>query len=162
MLGRKELSRGRNLALALLFVGGTAFAGLSEADEKAIEEYPLTMEKVESALKASAALHRLLAKDPALAREVDASARGALDDQVHLFESKAEIKGLVQTFTLSIRDFCFTIKAVALAREASEMPPKLPHPGASAEHIHFYRENQEKIDALEDDIRDSYRRRMEH
>jgi hypothetical protein len=161
MLGRKELGRLGILAVALVGLAGHAFGGLSEADEKAIAEYPLTMEKVESALKASAALHRLLAKNPTLAREVDASSRGALNEQVRLFESKTQIKDLVRSSTLSVRDFCLTIKAVALAREASEMPPKLSHPGASAEHIQFYREHQEQIDALEEAVRDSYRQRME-
>jgi hypothetical protein len=164
--GRRRDRRGlRPVGAALGFVvlacGAPALAQMTPEDDKAIAEYPLSMEKVEKALKASAALHRLLGTDPGLARSIDASAREAtLDDQIRSFESKAKVGDLVRSFAISVRDFCFAIKAVAMAREASRMPPKLPHPAASQEHIQFYRDHQEEIDTLEDDVRAAYRHRM--
>jgi hypothetical protein len=159
----REASRRIGTAVAVLLglCAAPALAQMTGEDQKAIAAYPLSMEKVDKALKASAALHRLLGTDPGLAHEIDASAREAsLDQQIRTFESKAKVGELVRSFNITVRDFCLTIKAVAMAQEASRMPPKLPHPAASPEHIQFYRDHQEEIDALEDDVRASYRQRM--
>jgi hypothetical protein len=146
--------RTRSLVVVILLgIGAFARAGMTEEEDKVVAGYPLTMEKVEKALRASAALNKSMKTNPALVRELDAAAREpTLAEQILHFDSNPKIVTLLKTFEITPRDFCLTLKAVVMARMASLMPPKLPHPAASGEHIKFYRDHQEEIERLEEDV----------
>jgi hypothetical protein len=137
------------LVLSLLAVlPQAALAQLSEEDSKAVASYPLSMEKVEKAMKASIALQRLLRNEPSVAHDLEARDLG---DQVHRFEGSSKVQDTLKPFGIGARDFCYTMKALAMARMAAMMPPTLPHPAASGDHIKFYREHKEEIEKLEED-----------
>jgi hypothetical protein len=141
-------NRARTLALLLVAaLPGLAIGQLSEEDSKEVAAYPLAMEKVEKAFKASTGLQRLLRNDPALARDLEAR---DLQDQIRRFEGSAKVKDALRPLGITPRDFCLTMKAIAMARMAAMMPPTLPHPAASSDHIKFYREHQGEIEKLEE------------
>ena len=139
-------------ALILIFAVSAA-AQLSDEEARTLESYTLTMDHVVKALKASTALNEAMKRDATLARELDELSREPrLAVELKKLEGHARIKEQLRPLALEPKDFVLTLKTLANARLASTMPPKLPHPGTSAEHIKFFREHEDEIERLEDEI----------
>jgi hypothetical protein len=144
---------GKALFLGLLCLAWAAAARAQLTDEEArtLEGHSLNMEKVVKVLRASKAIGELAKKDPAFARDLDATAHEPrLEQEVKRLEANKTVQDLLRPLGVTPKDFVYTLKALALARQASSMPPTLPHPGASAEHIRFFREHDDEIELLEE------------
>ena len=147
------MRRATIIAAVLLAAGSGLWAQTDDEDAKAIATFPLTMEGVDKALRASAILSKLQRNDTALSQEVAEIAREPrLKDQVKRLEANPKLMAPLRSYSLSAREFFLILKGLAAARLASGMPPKLPHPTASDEHIKFYRDHEDEIDALEENL----------
>jgi hypothetical protein len=124
-------------------------AQAQSADERALAEYRLTMDKVDKYTAVLTKMFGHIRANPALAKEVDVEPNLTLDQMARKIDSSPELSAAMGEAGTTSRDFILTqfalfqatmVVGFRKAGSAKDLPP-----GISQQNVAFYEQNEAEI-----------------